>query len=183
MRDGLLPVGGRLTRAHISSDAKHQIIIPKDSHVSNLIIDHYHKLSGHSGRQHVLSMIRQKYWIIKANSAVRRILRSKGYLLVIYIDDILLLAATLLELSQAINDTISLLRSLGFTIHDTKSVTTPTQVVNFLGFVLNSQNMTISMVPGKAEMIKSKCHTLVHMQGPVQIREVASVVGLMVLAF
>ena len=94
----------------------------------------------------------------------------------IYIDDILLLAATPLELSQAINDTISLLRSLGFTIHDTKSVTMPTQVVNFLGFVFNSQNMTISMVPGKADMIKSKCHTLVHMQGPVQNREVASVV-------
>ena len=76
VRDGLLRVGGRLTRAHISSDAKHQIIIPKGSHVSNLIIDHYHKLSGHSGRQHVLSMIRQKYWIIKANSAVRRVLRG-----------------------------------------------------------------------------------------------------------
>ena len=43
--------------------------------------------------------------------------------------------------------------------------------------------MTISMVPGKADMIKSKCHALVHMQGPVQIREVASVVGLMVSAF
>ena len=55
------------------------------------------------------------------------ILRSQGYLLVIYIlDDILLMAATPLELSQVINDTISLLRSLGFTIHDTKPVTTPT---------------------------------------------------------
>ena len=32
-------------------------------------------------------------------------------------------------------------------------------------------------------MIKSKCHTLAHMQGPVQIREVTSVVGLMVSAF
>ena len=115
------------------------------------------------------------------------ILRSKGYLrpLVIYTDEILLLAATPLELSQAVNDTISLLRSLGFTIHDTKSVTTSTKVVNFLGFVLNSQSMTISMhmVPGKADMIKSKCHSLVHMQGPVQIREVASVVGLRVSAF
>ena len=108
----------------------------------------------------------------KLMKPVIAILRSKGYLLVIYMDDILLLAATPLALSQAINDTISLLRSLGFTIHDTKSVTTPTQVVNFLGFVLNSQNMSISMVPGKADMIKSKCYTLVHMQGPVQIREV-----------
>ena len=43
--------------------------------------------------------------------------------------------------------------------------------------------MTISMVPAKADVIKSKCHTLVHMQGPVQIREVTSVVGLVVSAF
>ena len=119
----------------------------------------------------------------KVMKPVIAILRLKGYLLVIYIDNILLVAATPFELSQAINDTISLLRSLGFTIHDTKSVTTLTQVVNFLGFVLNSQNMTISMVPGKADMIKSKCHALVHMQGPVQIREVTYVVGLMVSAF
>ena len=121
--------------------------------------------------------------LTKVMKPVIAILRSKGYLLVIYIDQIILLAATPLELSQAINDTISLLRSLGFTIHDTKSVITPTQVVNSLGFVLNSQNMTISMVPRKADMIKSKCHTLVQIQRSVQIREVASVVGLMVSDF
>ena len=46
VRDGLLRVGARLTCTHVSSDAKHQIIIPKSSHVSNLIIEHYHKLSG-----------------------------------------------------------------------------------------------------------------------------------------
>ncbi|KAK2561772.1 hypothetical protein P5673_015157 [Acropora cervicornis] len=38
VRDGLLHVGGRLTHTPISSDAKHQIIIPKGSHISNLII-------------------------------------------------------------------------------------------------------------------------------------------------
>ena len=26
---------------------------------------HYHKLSGHSGRQHVLSLVRQRYWVVK----------------------------------------------------------------------------------------------------------------------
>ncbi|XP_068723781.1 uncharacterized protein [Montipora capricornis] len=57
VRDGLLHVGGRLARACISSDAKHQIIMPKGSHVSNLVIDHYHKLLGRPGRQHVMSMI------------------------------------------------------------------------------------------------------------------------------
>ena len=60
----------------LQTEAKHQIILPNSSHISDLIVDHYHKLSSHSGRQHVLSMIRQKYWIIKANSTVRRVLKG-----------------------------------------------------------------------------------------------------------
>ena len=76
LKDGLLRVGGRLSRARISCDAKHQKILPKKNHVSSLITDHFHKLSGHSGRQHVLSMMRQKYLIIKVNSKVRRVLTS-----------------------------------------------------------------------------------------------------------
>lgn len=47
------------------------------------------------------------------------ILRSKGYLSVINIDDIVLLAAAPLELSRTINATFSLLRSIEFTLHDT----------------------------------------------------------------
>ena len=45
-------------------------------------------------------------------------LRSKGYLIVGYIDDILLLAKAPLELAQVVAETVALLRSLGFTIHD-----------------------------------------------------------------
>ena len=74
LRNGLLCIGGRLSCARIPLDAKHQIILPKNNHVSSLIINHYHTLSGHSGRQHVLSLLRQRYWVIKANSAVRKIL-------------------------------------------------------------------------------------------------------------
>lgn len=73
LEGGLLRVGGRLFRACIPWDAKHQIILPKNNHISNLLIDHFHKLSGHSGRQHVLSMIRQKYWIIKGNFMVKKV--------------------------------------------------------------------------------------------------------------
>jgi len=42
--------------------------------ISGLKINNYHKLSAHSGRQHILSMICQKYWIIKANTVMRRVL-------------------------------------------------------------------------------------------------------------
>ena len=72
--DGLLLVGGRLRSAAIPEHAKHQVILPKDHHVSNLIIQYCHLASGHSGREHVLSLLRERFWIIKANSAVRSLL-------------------------------------------------------------------------------------------------------------
>ena len=72
--DGLLFVGGRLRSASIPESAKHQVILPKDNHMSDLIIQHYHLASGHSGREHVLSLLRERFWIIRANSAVQRLL-------------------------------------------------------------------------------------------------------------
>ena len=69
---GLLRVGGCLCRASLSEDAKHQIILPKRHHVTDLIVRHYHKISGHLGREYVLPLLRAKFWIIHANSAVRR---------------------------------------------------------------------------------------------------------------
>ena len=68
-------------------------------------------------------------------------------------------------------------------IRDTKSATTPSQIAKFWGFILNSKNTIIPMIPEKADIVRSKCHSLVQIQGPAQIREVASVVGLMVSSF
>lgn len=44
--------------------------------MTKLLIEHYHQQAGHSGRQHVLSLLREKYWIVRANSAVRRVLND-----------------------------------------------------------------------------------------------------------
>lgn len=87
------------------------------------------------------------------------------------------------ELAQVVAETVALLQSLGFTIHESKCVATPTQVVKFLGFLLNSTDMIISMIPEKAAIIKSKCNNLAQLEGPTPIRDVGSVVGLMVSAF
>lgn len=70
----LLHVGGRLSLASTTFGAKHQIILPKNDHVTNLIVEHYHLLSGHSGREFVLSLAREKFWIINASSVIRRVL-------------------------------------------------------------------------------------------------------------
>ena len=74
-RNGPLCIVGRLAQARMSSEGEHLIILPKNSHVTSLVIDHYQNLSGHSGR-HVLTLIRQKYWVVKANSTVRKVLKN-----------------------------------------------------------------------------------------------------------
>ncbi|XP_060084706.1 uncharacterized protein LOC132563968 [Ylistrum balloti] len=60
--DGFLHVGGRLLNAPISEEAKHPLILPKDHHISELIVRNIYEIeTRHSGREYVLSVIRQKY--------------------------------------------------------------------------------------------------------------------------
>ena len=72
--DGLLRVGGRLKHSSLDFNTKYPIILPYRSHITDLIIEHFHSINGHTGRMHTLTQIRVKYWIIKGNAAVRRIL-------------------------------------------------------------------------------------------------------------
>lgn len=72
--EGLLRVGGRLNRLAMPEEVKHPIILSIDLHISTLLLRHIHKQLGHGGRNHMLSRLRKKYWIIKANSAARKII-------------------------------------------------------------------------------------------------------------
>ena len=69
--DGVLRVGGRLRRADMDNDAKFPILLPRKCHVTELIIRELHEDLGHAGRNHILSVLREKYWVIKSNSTVR----------------------------------------------------------------------------------------------------------------
>ena len=48
--DGIIRVGGRLKNAQISFDKRHPILLPKDHHVTTLIIRHCHERVRHQGR-------------------------------------------------------------------------------------------------------------------------------------
>ena len=76
MDGDLLRVGGRLSRAVMPMEAKHPAILPKNANVSQLIISHAHQEVGHSGRNYVLSFLRQRYWIIRASAAVRSVINK-----------------------------------------------------------------------------------------------------------
>ena len=65
-----------MNHADIPEESKHPVILPRKSHVTTLIIRHTHEQLGHAGRGHVLAKLRERYWIIKANSAVRQLISS-----------------------------------------------------------------------------------------------------------
>ncbi|XP_063965022.1 uncharacterized protein LOC135156447 [Lytechinus pictus] len=73
---GLICVGGRLQNSPLDEQTKHPVILPPKHHVVKLLIQHYHSLSGHSGKEHVLSLLRERYWILKGRQAVRQVLHN-----------------------------------------------------------------------------------------------------------
>ena len=110
------------------------------------------------------------------------VLRGHGVLIIVYIDDIILLADDPKTLIEHIHQTLTLFTSLGFTINQEKSQLVPSQEVPFLGFILGSLTMTVSMKSDKAEKVKTAICQLLKKEKPL-VREVASVVGLMVSCF
>ena len=73
---GVLRVGGRLSRAPLPDESRHQIIISKDSPLGVLLIRFFHEKSGHSGREYVLALLRERFWLIRANTTARSVLSS-----------------------------------------------------------------------------------------------------------
>lgn len=76
LQDGTLRVGGRLNKSAMPENAKHPAIISKHSGVATLILRDIHQRTGHCGRSYVLAQLRCRYWIPKANSAIRKIINK-----------------------------------------------------------------------------------------------------------
>ncbi len=69
--DGILRVGGRLHRASMPADVKHPAILPRDSHITKLIIADCHERVAHQGKNTTLNEIRSSgFWIVGASKAV-----------------------------------------------------------------------------------------------------------------
>lgn len=69
--NGILRVGGRLQESSMDYSEKHPIILPKESHISKMIIDFYHEKAAHQGRGFTLAKLRASgFWIIGAHSMI-----------------------------------------------------------------------------------------------------------------
>ncbi|KAK7944331.1 hypothetical protein WMY93_000059 [Mugilogobius chulae] len=74
LQDGVLRVGGRLCRLAMPVEVKHPIILTKNLHVTELLLRHIHQEVGHGGRNHMLSKLRERYWVTGAGTAIRKVL-------------------------------------------------------------------------------------------------------------
>ncbi|XP_068202790.1 uncharacterized protein [Palaemon carinicauda] len=73
-RNGLLCIRDRLSLANISPSERHPIILPYKGHLTDMVIQYYQEHSDHMGVMHVLCLMREKFWVVKGNAAVWRVL-------------------------------------------------------------------------------------------------------------
>jgi hypothetical protein len=72
-------------------------------------------------------------------------LRSLSIRTIVYLDDMLIMASTRDGAERHLASALELLVALGFMVNMRKSVVQPTQVMEFLGYVLDSRRMVISL--------------------------------------
>ncbi|XP_055522845.1 uncharacterized protein LOC129717024 [Wyeomyia smithii] len=72
--DGLLRMGGRLRLSKLNYNTKHQLLLPRHSILTSLILQHINNL--HCGPQTLLAVSRQRFWIPYGTSAARKIYRQ-----------------------------------------------------------------------------------------------------------
>ena len=109
-------------------------------------------------------------------------LHSLGYISTIFIDDTLLIGDSELECLRNVNASMDVFQRLGFVVHPEKSILRPEKQITYLGFVINSENMTVRPTEEKKEKIKDLAVTLLH-KGYASIRLLAKFIGMIVASF
>ena len=105
-------------------------------------------------------------------------LRQRGICLIIYLDDILIMAESeALALHHAAS-TLNLLEGLGFIVNYNKSQLTPCQSIEFLGFLINSTNLTLQLPGEKLRKIRKTCQDIPE-KTQISVRELSKFLGLL----
>ena len=103
-------------------------------------------------------------------------LRFLGLRMVVYLDDILLMAGDRKTLLKQVHQTITLLEVLGFTVNRPKSVLDPCQQITYLGFQVDSLLMQLLLPEEKIQLIVTDCKRMLT-KGTIAAQELASVIG------
>ena len=102
--------------------------------------------------------------------------RKIGHPISGYIDDFIMIKMTKIACFEAGISTANMFQTLGFVIHPEKSQLEPTQKIIFLGFVIDSVTMTISLTEKRRNALHSLLLNILRLKSPT-IRYVAKVIG------
>ena len=118
------------------------------------------------------------FGLTKLMKPVLSILRQSGVRLVAYLDDFLIMGETRQLTLQHAATTLNLLEGLGFVVNYPKSVLIPSQEIEFLGFIVNSLNLSLSLPTDKIKKVRQNCQRL--LDNPVvTVWELAKFLGLL----
>lgn len=106
-------------------------------------------------------------------------LRSQGFSNSIYIDDILLTGDSQRDIENNVIKTIKLFDDAGFTIHPRKSVFKGTKVIEFLGFIIDSEKLSVKPTADKSKKIVHECNEIMHKR-TITIQTLSEIVGKLV---
>ena len=108
-------------------------------------------------------------------------LRNNGVRVVIYLDDFLILGRSKEECEKDTKLAISIPTYVGFIINWNKSETIPKHVCKFLGFNINSINMTLELPQEKRVKIKEMLDVLLNMER-INVKVLAKCISVLVAA-
>ena len=108
--------------------------------------------------------------------------RNKGIRLIIYLDDMVIVSSTRGSSLEDTASVIHVLESLGFLVNREKSMLVPSQTAEFLGFVIETVEMTVSL-PERKIIRGLNQATCLRRQAQRSVRELAHFIGLVVSSF
>ena len=102
----------------------------------------------------------------------------KDLLRIAYLDGFLIMEETRQLALQHAATTLNLLEGLGFVVNYPKSLLIPSQEIEFLGYIVNSLNLSLSLPKDKIKKVRQSCQKL--LDNPVIIvRKLAKFLGLL----
>lgn len=109
---------------------------------------------------------------------VATFIRKHGVRIIIYLDDMLLMAPTPALLKSHLKLVCYVLTHLGFVLNESKCVMEPQQSLEFLGFMVDSKAMTLALPHSKVDKIRKECRHMRN-QEVVTARQLAHLIGSM----
>ena len=96
----------------------------------------------------------------KVTKPVVQHLRVRGYRIVFYLDDVLLLSNSRYSTDRKKKQTIALLQDLGFTLNTEKSSLVPSQTFTYLGLQWNTRDLSVRLPDDKVQELRDLAASL-----------------------